>query len=157
LEKADKLRNDAFQQLHLLTNAPDKGDSMASVLVCGQDGLADKLTNPLATPLRSRMNPGYYIAPINRQMYCKYVQHHLGLCGLRDDCVEDLALEHIWKATTGNLRSIGMTFRFALQYAANHDTGKVDAVCAKAAFADWWDTSQMVDQFTDVPEVFHGD
>ena len=104
---------------------------------CGQDTLADKLANPMAMPLKSRMYPGYYIAPINRQLFRQYVQHHMKLCALRDDIIDDLALEHIWKATSGNLRSIGMTFRFALQYAANNNLGRLDAACAKAAFATW--------------------
>ncbi|HAF86648.1 MAG TPA: hypothetical protein DCG32_09880, partial [Sphaerochaeta sp.] len=135
IDEADKLRNDVFFQLHLLACMPDRGEALASLLLSGQDGLADKLVNPLATPLKSRMYPGHYIAPINRQMYRNYVQHHMKLCGLRDDCIDDLALEHIWKATSGNLRSIGMTFRIALQYAANHEMHKIDAACAKAAFA----------------------
>ena len=155
LDEADKLRNEVFHQLHLIVSAPEKGASLASILVCGQDDLADKLTNPMAMPLRSRMYPGYYIPSINRQVYRTYVQHHMRLCGLRDDCIEDLALEHIWKATSGNLRSIGMPFRFALQYAANHDFGKIDAACAKAAFSDWWDTSGMVDAFAELQEPDH--
>lgn len=48
-----------------------------------------------------------------------------------------------------------MTFRFALQYAANHDFGKIDAACAKAAFSDWWDTSGMVDAFAELQEPDH--
>jgi type II secretory pathway predicted ATPase ExeA len=155
IDEADKLRNEVYRQLHLLVSSPAKGSSLASLLVCGQDALADKLTNPTAMPLRSRMYPGYYIPAINRQMYRMYAQHHMKLCGLRDDCIDDMALEHIWKATAGNLRSIGLTFRFALQYAANHDLSKVDAACAKAAFADWWDTSNFVDGFADVQEPSH--
>lgn len=149
IDEADKLRNDVFYQLHLLSNTPNKGEAIASLLLSGQDGLADKLVNPMATPLKSRMCPGHYISPINRNMYRNYVQHHMKLCGLRQDCVDDLALEHIWKATSGNLRSIGMTFRIALQYAANHGLSKIDAACAKAAFADWWDTSVSNDLYGD--------
>jgi len=143
VDESDKLRDSVFFQMHLVTCAPEKGDSIASILLSGQDGLADKLTNPLAMPLCSRMYPGYFIVPINRQMYITYVHHHMALCALRKDCVDDIALEHIWKATSGNLRSIGMAFRFALQFAANHDTGKVDATCARAAFTEWWDTSRL--------------
>jgi type II secretory pathway predicted ATPase ExeA len=143
IDEADKLRNDVFYQLHLLVSAPDKGESLASIILCGQEMLADKLANPAATPMRSRMYPGYYIAPVNRQTYRKYVRHHMELCGLREDIVDDLALEHIWKATSGNLRSIGMTFRFALQYAANQGIARLDAACAKAAFSEWWEISPV--------------
>jgi type II secretory pathway predicted ATPase ExeA len=153
LGKYDKLRNDVFFQLHLLARMPDRGEALASLLSSGQDGLTDKLVNQLATPLKSRMYPGYYIAPINRQMYRNYVQHHMKLCGLRDDCIDDLALEHIWKATSGNLRSIGMTFRIALQYAANHELHKIDAACAKAAFADWWDIAVTSDPYTNAMDI----
>jgi len=48
-----------------------------------------------------------------------------------------------------------MTFRFALQYAANNDLGKLDAACAKAAFATWWDTSSNSDLYGEVMENFH--
>lgn len=152
IDEADKLRPEVFQQLHLLSCSPSKGEAIASILVSGQDSLADKLTNPAALPLKSRMYPGYYIAPINRQVYRKYVKHHRDLCGLREDCIDDLALEHIWQSTTGNLRSIGMAFRFALQYAANHDIAKIDAACAKAAFATWWDTTQVMGAFHEADE-----
>lgn len=153
IDEADKLRNDVFFQLHLLACTPDRGEAIASLLLSGQDSVVDKLVNPLATPLKSRMYPGHYIAPINRQMYRDYVQHHMKLCGLREDCVDDLALEHIWKATSGNLRSIGMTFRIALQYAANHELPKIDAACAKAAFADWWATAMVADHYSDAMDA----
>ena len=153
IDEADKLRNDVFFQLHLLACTPDRGEAIASLLLSGQDSVVDKLVNPLATPLKSRMYPGHYIAPINRQMYRDYVQHHMKLCGLREDCVDELALEHIWKATSGNLRSIGMTFRIALQYAANHELPKIDAACAKAAFADWWATAMVVDHDSDAMDA----
>jgi len=156
VDECDKIRNDAFCQLHLLACAPDKGEAVATLLLCGQDTLADKLANPLAMPLKSRMYPGYYIAPINRQMFRTYVQHHMKLCALREDVIDDLALEHIWKATSGNLRSIGMTFRFALQYAANNNLSKLDAACAKAAFATWWDTSSNSELYGDAMENSHG-
>jgi len=148
VDEADKLRNDAFYQLHLPITAPERGEALATLIVCGQDSLADKLANPLAAPIRTRMYPGHYIPPINRQVYHDYVTHHMQLCGLRGDCVDELALEHIWKATSGNLRSIGMTFRFALQYAANNGIPKVDAACAKAAFSDWWAMGQSFSPFT---------
>jgi type II secretory pathway predicted ATPase ExeA len=153
IDEADKLRNEVFFQLHLLTCMPDRGEALASLLLSGQDGLADKLVNPLAAPLKSRMYPGHYIAPINRQMYRDYVHHHMKLCGLRDDCIDELALEHIWKATSGNLRSIGMTFRIALQYAANHELHKIDAACSKAAFADWWGSAVISDHYADAMDA----
>ncbi len=153
IDEADKLRNDVFFQLHLLACTPDRGEAIASLLLSGQDSVVDKLVNPLATPLKSRMYPGHYIAPINRQMYRDYVQHHMKLCGLREDCVDELALEHIWKATSGNLRSIGMTFRIALQYAANHELPKIDAACTKAAFADWWATAMVADHYSDAMDA----
>lgn len=149
IDEADKLRNTAFYQLHLPITAPDQGQALATLIVCGQDSLADKLANPLAAPIKTRMYPGHYIPPINRQTYHDYVVHHMQLCGLRKDCVDDLALEHIWKATSGNLRSIGMTFRFALQYAANNNIPRIDAACAKAAFSDWWAMGQSFSPFAE--------
>lgn len=156
IDECDKLRNDAFCQLHLLAHTPDRGEALATLLLCGQETLADKLANPMALPVKSRMYPGYYIAPINRQLFHTYVQHHMQLCALREDVIDELALEHIWKASAGNLRSIGMTFRFALQYAANHELSKLDAACTKAAFATWWDMKNYADFSDNTRESSHG-
>lgn len=142
VDESDKLRNDVFQQLHLLVSSPDSGEALAPMVLSGQESLADRLVNPLATPLRSRMYPGYYVSAINRQTYRSYVQHHMDLCGMRADVVDDLALEHIWKASSGNLRSIGMNFRIAIQYAANHELPRLDAASLKVAFTDWWSIAQ---------------
>ncbi len=147
VDEADKLRTEAFTQLHLPISSPERGEALATLIVCGQASLADKLANPLAAPIRTRMYPGHYILPIGRQAYRDYVAHHMRLCGLREDCVDELALEHIWKATSGNLRSIGMTFRFALQYAANNSIPRLDAACAKAAFSGWWGEGQPFTPF----------
>jgi hypothetical protein len=66
----------------------------------------------------------------------------MDLGGMRENVVDDLALEHIWKASSGNLRFIGMNSRIAIQYAANHELPRLDSASLKVSFTDWWSITQ---------------
>lgn len=144
IDECHLLKQDVFSQLHILSQHPDAKNALFSLMLCGQEELAEKLSSPTARPILSRIAEGYYVSALSHDDFDDYIDHHLKLAGTKTDVFEPLGREAIWQCSNANLRSIGTTCLSAMQYAANNDMRTVNAECVRKSQRPWWyDTSKQ--------------
>lgn len=144
IDEAHLLRPDVFAQLHILNQHPEAKDSLFSLMLCGQEELAEKISAPQARPLLSRIAEGYYVSALSIDDFDDYIDHHLKLAGAKDDVFDKLARQAIWQSSNANLRSIGNVCLAAMQYAANNDIHLVNSECVRKSQRLWWhDTTKQ--------------
>jgi type II secretory pathway predicted ATPase ExeA len=88
IDEAHLLRSDVFAQIHILAQHPEARKSLFSLMLCGQEELAEKLSTPQSRPLMSRIAEGYYVPPITRGDFDGYIGHHMRLAGAKHDVFE---------------------------------------------------------------------
>ena len=138
IDEAHLLKSDAYSQLHILGQTPEAKQSLFSLMLCGQEELAEKISTPQARPLLSRIAEGYYVPSLSLSDFDDYLDHHLSLAGAKGELIDDLGRKAIWQASNANLRSIGNTCLAAMQYAANNDIRPVNAECVRKSQRKWW-------------------
>jgi general secretion pathway protein A len=143
IDEAHLLKSDIYSQLHILNQHPEAKQSLFSLMLCGQEELAEKLSTPQARPLLSRIAEGYYVSALSYENFDAYIDHHLKLAGAKRPIFDSMGLDAIWQSSNANLRSIGNTALAAMQYAANHELLQVTAECVRKSQRRWWqDTSK---------------
>jgi len=138
IDEAHLLRADVYTQLHILGQSPETTHSLFSLMLCGQEELAEKISTPQARPLLSRIAEGYYVSALSHTDFIDYINHHLQLAGAKRELFDDLGREAIWQCSNANLRSIGNSCLAAMQYAANNDIHTVTAECVRKSQRTWW-------------------
>jgi general secretion pathway protein A len=138
IDEAHLLRADAFAQLHILGQSPESEHSLFSLMLCGQEELAEKISTPQARPLLSRIAEGYYVSALSHSDFYDYIDHHMKLAGANRMLFDELGLEAVWQGSNANLRSIGNCCLAAMQYAANNDVHIVNAECVRKSQKPWW-------------------
>jgi type II secretory pathway predicted ATPase ExeA len=147
VDEAHLLRGDVYAQLHILSQHPEAKRPLFSLMLCGQEELAEKLSYPQARPLMSRIAEGFYMQPLGRDDFDGYIGHHMRLAGAKGQVFDAMALDALWQCSNGNLRSIGNHALSALQYAANTDCRMVTAECVRKSQRALW--GQPVQPVTD--------
>lgn len=138
IDEAHLLRPDVYAQLHILAQHPEARNSLFSLMLCGQEELAEKISSPQSRPLLSRIAEGYYVSALSHDDFDDYIDHHLQLAGARHEVFEPLGREAVWQCSNANLRSIGNACLAAMQYAANNDIRMVNAECVRKSQRAWW-------------------
>lgn len=129
----------------MLGQSAESSNALFSLMLCGQEELAEKISTPQARPLLSRIAEGYYVSALSRTDYTSYIDHHLKLAGAKREIFDALGLDAIWQCSNANLRSIGNSCLAAMQYAANHDIRTVNAECVRKSQRTWWhDASKQI-------------
>lgn len=147
IDEAHLLRNDVFKSIHTMAMDPDSGEPLATLVFCGQDLLAEKLERSDSAPLKSRITDGYFMEPLNKEVFYKYFEHHLNLARAPKDLFDPMAIDAIWTSTARNLRQIGMVSRKCLQKVADkgdiaHAT--VTAAIVREVSSSWWENYKLV-------------
>jgi len=138
IDEAHLLKADAYAQLHILGQSSESKQPLFSLMLCGQEELAEKISTPQARPLLSRIVEGYYVPSLSYTDFDDYIDHHFSLAGAREEIIDDLGRKAVWQASNANLRSIGNTCLAAMQYAANNDIRPVNAECVRKSQRKWW-------------------
>jgi len=145
IDEAHLLKADAYAQLHILGQSSEPARTLFSLMLCGQEELAEKISSPQARPLLSRIAEGYYVPALSHTDFGGYIDHHLKLAGAKRELFDDLGRDAIWQCSNANLRSIGNSCLAAMQYAANHDVRTVNAECVRKSQRTWWhDASKQI-------------
>lgn len=138
IDEAHLLKSDVFAQLHILSLREESKGPLFSLMLCGQEELAEKLSSPTAKPLMSRIATGYYIPPLKKEDFIAYIDHHLLLAGRSEQVFDNLGLDALWQVSNANLREIGRNALLAMQYAANSGMHTVTAECVRKSLRPFW-------------------
>lgn len=157
VDEAHLLKNDVFSQIHILAQNAQASHPLFSLMLCGQEELAEKLSTPQARPLMSRIVEGYYVPQIKREDFISYVDHHMNIAGAKGQIFDELALDALWQVSNANLRSIGNNALSALQWAANNDVRPVTAECVrKSRRMLWGETNASSVSLSPIPDFSQG-
>ena len=138
VDEAHLLKTDCFAQLHILAQNPDAKAPLFSLMLCGQEELAEKLSTPQSRPLMSRIAEGYCVPSLDRADFVGYIDHQLRLAGAKDAVFDEMALDTLWQCSNANLRNIGNNALAALQYAANSSQRIVTSECVRKSRRVLW-------------------
>ncbi len=147
IDEAHLLRGDVFKSLHTLALDQEGGGSLATLVLCGQDTLSDKLASGDSAPLASRITDGYFMEPLTKEDFLRYFAHHLSLAKAPADLFDGMALDAIWTGSARNLRQIGMVSRKCLQRVANAgDPARmtVSAAIVREVSQQWWANAKLL-------------
>lgn len=138
VDEAHLLKADCFAQLHILAQNHEAKAPLFSLMLCGQEELAEKLAAPQSRPLMSRIAEGYYVPSLDRADFVGYIDHQLRLAGAKDDIFDDMALDTLWQCSNANLRNIGNNALAALQHAAKTSQRVVTSECVRKSRRVLW-------------------
>jgi len=114
IDEAHMMRDQIFAQLHLLTQWKLDSSPLVPTILCGQDTLLDKLMNPQARPLASRIMGRSHLEAIRKDVMTEYIAHHMALAGAKSSLFSDAAITAIHQGSGGLLRRANSLCKGAL-------------------------------------------
>ncbi len=118
IDEASLLRLDVYAELHTLTQFQGDSKPWLSMILAGQNNLADNLLYRTAVPLASRIVARSHLTAVTREKMEQYIQHHLTIAGLKTSPFEDQAITAIHQGSGGLFRKANHLARGALIAAA---------------------------------------
>jgi type II secretory pathway predicted ATPase ExeA len=104
IDEAHMMRAEIFSYLHLLTQYKLDSSPLMSTILCGQEGLIEKLMTPDAKPLASRIMGRSHLEAIRKEVMEEYIAHHMRLAGAKKGVFSDSAIVAIHQGSGGLLR-----------------------------------------------------
>ncbi len=104
IDEAHMMRPEIFSYLHLLTQYKLDSSPLMSTILCGQEGLIEKLMTPDAKPLASRIMGRSHLEAIRKEVMEEYIAHHMRLAGAKKGVFSDSAIVAIHQGSGGLLR-----------------------------------------------------
>ncbi|HKL60311.1 MAG TPA: AAA family ATPase [Sphaerochaeta sp.] len=139
LDEAHLLKIDVYSQLHLLSQQSHQQPKVLPMVICGQEGLFEKLNNYQARPIMSRILNGYNLKSLSQEECIGYIQHQLSTIGGGDpDLFEQTALIAVTQASGGLPRRVNAVCLKALKSAMDCGRRTVTAEDIRLASKDWW-------------------
>ncbi len=127
VDEAHLLRGDVFAELHTITQFDNDSKNLFSLVLAGQPNLLEKLTYRNAAPLASRVIARTHLNGLDRDQVGVYLEHHLGVCGVKKQLFSDQAITAIYQGAGGVLRKTNSLARGGLIAAAMEKESVVSA------------------------------
>lgn len=127
IDEAQLLRLEVFAQLHTLTQFQFDSQSLMPIILCGQNGVLDKLLFHTSRPFASRVVGRSHLEALKLQDMQGYLAHHLQLAGSSDKLLSDEATVAIHQGSGGLLRRANSLARGGMIAAAREGAAVVSA------------------------------
>lgn len=127
VDEAHLLRPDVFAELHTLTQFDNDSKNLFSIVLAGQPNLLEKLTYRSSAPLASRVIARTHLSNLNQDQMVVYLEHHLGVAGIKKQIFTDPAITAIYQGSAGILRKANLLARGSLVAAATDKEASVSA------------------------------
>ncbi|HUT03156.1 MAG TPA: AAA family ATPase [bacterium] len=114
VDEAQKLSEDALEQIRLLSNLETAKDKLIQIVLLGQPELASVLSRPSMTPLAQRIAVRYHLGPLDFERTCQYVAHRLRVAGCHQSVFTKGALRAVFRYSGGIPRKINLVCDKAL-------------------------------------------
>lgn len=139
LDEAHLLQTPVYSQLHLLSQQSHQQPKVMPMVICGQEGLYEKLNSYHARPIMSRVINGYNLKSLSQDECICYIQHQLSSIGGGDnDIFDQTALIAVTQASGGLPRRINAICLKALKNAMDCGRRSVIAEDVRNASKEWW-------------------
>jgi len=127
IDEASLLRLGVFAELHTLTQFEHDSKPYLPIVLAGQNNLADNLRFRDSLPLASRVVGRVHLQGADRSAMQQYLEHHLGIAGVKHFIFEDPAVTAIHQGSGGLFRKANNLARGALIAAAKSQSAMVAA------------------------------
>ena len=127
IDEAQYLRNEALENLRLLTNYEMDSQNRLCLLFAGQAELRRRLSMTVHEPLSQRIVVRYHLSGLTKEELSLYLQHRIELAGTKMNLFEPESLEAMYQATSGLPRKVNLLAHFALNAAALQNDRAVTA------------------------------
>lgn len=127
VDEAHLLRMEVFAELHTITQFDNDSKNLFSLVLAGQPNLLEKLTYRSSAPLASRVVARTHLNHLNQDQMSVYLEHHLGVCGVKKKLFSDQAITAIYQGSGGVLRKSNLLARGGLVAAAMEKEPMVSA------------------------------
>jgi type II secretory pathway predicted ATPase ExeA len=114
IDEAHLLRFEVFAQLHTLLQSELDKCSLASLILCGQNSLIERLKYHHSVPLASRIMGISHLEGLNLDDMRKYIIHHLNIVGCDIQLFNESAIIAIHQGSGGILRKANLLAKGAL-------------------------------------------
>jgi type II secretory pathway predicted ATPase ExeA len=84
IDEAQNLDDKVLESVRLFSNFETPWMKLMQIVIAGQPGLAEKLTQPCMTQLRQRISLVIRVAPLNKEEISAYIDHRLSIAGCKD-------------------------------------------------------------------------
>jgi len=117
IDEAQGLTLGALEKLRLLSNLNSEGEAPFQVILVGQRGLRERLSDPALVQLAQRVVVDYHLEPLERDETAPYVRHRLHVAGAADEALFDEdACEALFEHSGGVPRLVNVLCDFSLLY-----------------------------------------
>jgi general secretion pathway protein A len=127
VDEAHLLRLEVFAELHTIGQFDNDSKNLFSLVLAGQPNLLEKLTYRSSAPLASRVIARTHLSHLNQDQMSVYLEHHLGVCGVKKQLFSDQAITAIYQGAGGILRKSNLLARGGLIAAAMEKEQAVSA------------------------------
>jgi len=84
IDEAQNLDDKVLESVRLFSNFETPWMKLMQIVIAGQPGLAEKLSQPCMTQLRQRISLVIRVAPLNNEEISAYIDHRLWIAGCKD-------------------------------------------------------------------------
>jgi general secretion pathway protein A len=127
VDEAHLLRIDIFAELHTVTQFDNDSKNLFSLVLAGQPNLLEKMTYRSSAPLASRVIARSHLSHLNQDQMAVYLEHHLGVVGVKKQLFSDQAITAVYQGSAGILRKANFLARGGLVAAAIEKESVVSA------------------------------
>ena len=127
VDEAHLLRIEIFAELHTITQFDNDSKNLFSLVLGGQPNLIEKMTYRSTAPLASRVVARTHLNTLNPEQMGVYLEHHMGVAGVKKQLFSDQAITAIYQGSGGILRKANSLARGGLIAAATEKEQVVSA------------------------------
>jgi type II secretory pathway predicted ATPase ExeA len=113
-DEAQNLDAAALEELRMLTNINAGADCLLQIVLCGQDGLRERLSRPDTALLAQRAALACRLVPLSEAETQDYVAHRLAVAGADPALFSEGAVAALHRAGAGVPRALNQLAEFAL-------------------------------------------
>lgn len=138
IDEAQNLPLETLEEIRLLTNMETEPLHLMQIVLVGQPGLRNKLSNPTMLPFAQRILYDYHLQPLDLPETVEYVHHRLRVAQARDlDLFSRDAIEQIHRFSGGIPRLINLIGHTALVYGFADKLSKIGTEVILEVVKDW--------------------
>ena len=127
VDESHLLRVEVFAELHTITQFDNDSKNLFSLILAGQPNLIEKLTYRSSAPLASRVVARTHLSHLSQEQLVVYLEHHLGVAGVKKQLFSDQAITAIYQGSAGILRKANLLAKGGLIAAATEKEQVVSA------------------------------
>jgi general secretion pathway protein A len=125
IDEAHLLKLNVFTQLHTLIQFEYDSKPIMPVILCGQDGLMDRLVTHSVRPMASRVLGINHLEALRKEIMAEYLEHHMRLAGCSNKIFSEETIFAIHQSSGGILRRANYLTKTAMMAAAMEDAHTV--------------------------------